>query len=422
MSNYLAIATVTATLQRLLQDSIQRDVDGARVTAIRPNGIGSGTPESGVNLFLYQVNYNTALKNTEMQGLRSKTHPGRRQSALDLSYVFSFYGNEGELEPQRLLGSVVRTLSDKATLDTKMFRETITDSSLGYLTDSDLAYQDQQMTITPLDLDLEALSKVWSVFFQAPYLLSLAYSVRAVVIDGEETAQRALPVREPQFGVMPFPHQPVVERVQAEAGARAPILANSKILIQGQRLKGPWKTQVRLGKTVMNAREVSDGQIMVELSDVPAAQLRSGSQTLQVLHPAFGLLGGNRNRPAIASNGFPVILRPTILELSASQLDDQGEGLYSGQVNVQVDLSIAPGQTVVLALNQWSIDNPTAYLFAAAPLEQLSQRVSFPIWKVKPGSYLARLQVDGAESLLEVDRDASSKTFNWFERPRIEIG
>lgn len=421
MSNYLAIATVTATLQRLLQDSIQRDVDGARVTAIRPNGIGSGTPESGVNLFLYQVNYNTALKNTEMQGLRSKTHPGKRQSALDLSYVFSFYGNEGELEPQRLLGSVVRTLSDKAALDMKMFRETITDSSLGYLSDSDLAYQDQQMTITPLDLDLEELSKVWSVFFQAPYLLSLAYTVRAVVIDGEETTQRALPVREPQFGVMPFPHQPVVERVQAEAGVRAPILANSKILIQGQQLKGSWKTQVRLGKTVVNAREVSDRQIMVDLSDVPAAQLRAGSQTLQVLHPSFGLLGGHRHRPTVASNGFPIILRPSILELSVSPLDDPGEGL-SGQVNVQVDLSIVPGQTVVLALNQWSIDSPKAYLFAAAPLEQLSQRVSFPIWKVHPGSYLVRLQVDGAESLLEVDRDTSSKTFNWFDRPRIEIG
>ena len=41
MSNHLAIATVTATLQRLLQSAIQGDVEGARVTTVRPDAIGT---------------------------------------------------------------------------------------------------------------------------------------------------------------------------------------------------------------------------------------------------------------------------------------------------------------------------------------------------------------------------------------------
>jgi hypothetical protein len=61
VSNYLAIATVTATLQRILQSSVQADVDGVRVTTVQPGQIGKGTPETGLNLFLYQVSRNLAL-------------------------------------------------------------------------------------------------------------------------------------------------------------------------------------------------------------------------------------------------------------------------------------------------------------------------------------------------------------------------
>ncbi|MFM7887916.1 MAG: hypothetical protein ACKPCM_14775 [Pseudanabaena sp.] len=45
MSNYLAIATVTATLQRILQSVIQQDIEGARATTLPPAGISTGAPE-----------------------------------------------------------------------------------------------------------------------------------------------------------------------------------------------------------------------------------------------------------------------------------------------------------------------------------------------------------------------------------------
>ncbi|NJO20286.1 MAG: hypothetical protein HC838_09910 [Spirulinaceae cyanobacterium RM2_2_10] len=41
---------------------------------------------------------------------------------------------------------------------------------------------------------------------------------------------------------------------------------------------------------------------------------------------------------------------------------------------------------------------------------------------VKPGQYLARLLVDGAESLLNQDRDPQSPTFEQYISPLLQIG
>jgi len=45
MSNSLAIATVTATLQRLLQRAIAEDFPKAKITIVRPEASGNNTPK-----------------------------------------------------------------------------------------------------------------------------------------------------------------------------------------------------------------------------------------------------------------------------------------------------------------------------------------------------------------------------------------
>ncbi|NET09003.1 MAG: DUF4255 domain-containing protein, partial [Symploca sp. SIO2B6] len=177
MSNHLAFATITATLQRTLQAAIQVDVDGARVTTLRPNEIGNSTPENGVNVFLYQIITNPALHNIDATPLRSRGLSVKRQAALDLYYILSVYGNDSELIPQRLLGSAVKTLNDNRVITQAMIQETCDRSTLTVLRESTLADQVQQISIMPLDLTLEDLSKTWGVFFQTPYVLSVAYKV-----------------------------------------------------------------------------------------------------------------------------------------------------------------------------------------------------------------------------------------------------
>src|SRR5207253_6261201 len=126
MSNFLAIATVTATLRQVLTGSVGVDVPGASVTTARPNGTGAGTPTTGVNVFLYQVTPNGSWRNEDLP-----TRDGggsvvqRPRAALDLHYLLTFYGADAQLEQQRLLGSVVRTLHERPVLTRQAITGTV---------------------------------------------------------------------------------------------------------------------------------------------------------------------------------------------------------------------------------------------------------------------------------------------------------
>ncbi|MEM8604424.1 MAG: DUF4255 domain-containing protein, partial [Cyanobacteria bacterium P01_H01_bin.121] len=147
MSNHLALATVTATLQRMLQAAVQNDLRGAQITTVSPSEIARGTPETGVNIFMYQVVNNPAMHNIDATPFRSGGNPVRRQAALDLYYMFSFYGNNSELAPQRLMGSVVQTLNDQRVITQEVIQATCNDSTLTFLQNSNLADQVQQINV-----------------------------------------------------------------------------------------------------------------------------------------------------------------------------------------------------------------------------------------------------------------------------------
>ena len=77
MSNFLAVATVTATLQRELQSAIGVDVPGATAMTVRPDTPGHGVPEVGVNIFLYEIAPNAAVRNRDLP-----TRSGNGQTAV----------------------------------------------------------------------------------------------------------------------------------------------------------------------------------------------------------------------------------------------------------------------------------------------------------------------------------------------------
>ena len=416
MSNHLAIATVTATLQRLLQSVIQQDVDGARVTTLKPNAIGSSTPESGVNLFLYQAATNLALKNGDTKAFRARKGPVRRTTSLDLFYMLSVYGNEAELEPQRLLGSVVRALSDKTVLTPEMIQAAISDAA--FLQQSNLVDQTQPLTISPVDMDTEELSKVWSTFFQAPYNLSVAYKVMAVVIDGEISPRRALPVRERQLsgGVAPFAQQPVLEKVVAQADALAPISRTTPLRLTGTNLSHA-NTQVQIGSAAVTPSAVTAAEILLSLEQVQENLLRAGIQSAQVLHH----LPQQSGTIPLRSNAVPFVLRPSVVNIQLLGSEGIDDDPRTGQLQVTTDVPVHPDQQAVVMLNEWSTTNPGSYLFQAPSRPNATNRLEIPFNDVKPGDYLLRLQVDGADSLLTVDTDPNSKTFNWFNGPRVVI-
>jgi hypothetical protein len=420
VANHLAIATITATLQRMLQESVQMDVEGARVTTIRPSDIGNGTPETGVNLFMYQVVSNPALHNIDATPARSRGNPIRRQAALDLYYMLSFYGNESELAPQRMLGSVVRTLNDRSVISAETLQATCLDGRFAFLRDSTLPEQVQQITMLPLDFNLEDLSKAWSVFFQTPYVLSMAYKVLVVTVDGQETATRALPVRHRPNGVSPYWVVPQVDRVVSQAGLYEPILAGSTLSIRGRQLKGHDRTQVRICGQEVLPMQVSDTEIILPLSMLPDGSLRAGMQSLQVIHSSDH--DRNTRQRSIESNAVPFVLRPQLMQVAVMSMEEVDDDIYNGMLEVEVNLPIDPSQRVVISLNEWSVGSSASSLFEAVRRSQETRIVQIPLADVKAGEYLVRLLVDGAESQLVVDTDPNSSTYDWFIGPRITIG
>jgi hypothetical protein len=424
VANHLAIATITATLQRMLQESVQMDVEGARVTTIRPSDIGNGTPETGVNLFMYQVVSNPALNNIDATPARSRGNPIRRQAALDLYYMLSFYGNDSELAPQRMLGSVVRTLNDRQIVTADMLQATCLDSRFSFLRDSTLAEQVQQITVLPMDFNLEDLSKAWSVFFQTTYVLSMAYKVLVVMVDGQETSTRALPIRQRSNGISPFWITPQIDRVVAQAGIYEPILAGSTLAIRGRHLKGRDRTQVRICEQEVLPMQVSDTEIILPLDLVSAAHLRAGMQSLQVIHSSSAEQNPDPSlrQRGVESNAIPFVLRPQVTTVNLLATDEVDDDVYNGILEVEINLAIGTSQRIVVSLNEWTVGSSVSYLFEAEQRSQVTQIVRIPMENVKAGEYLVRLLVDGAESQLVVDNDPNSETYEWFVGPRIAVG
>jgi Pvc16 N-terminal domain len=431
MSNYLAIATVTAALQRLLQSSIQADVEGARVTTVRPENLGAGTPEVGVNLFLYQVTQNPVWGNSNVPGRQRRGEATRQsQTPLDLHYLISFYGNDVEMESQRLLGSAIRTLDDSSILTRDLLRETINDSNFRFLAESDLADQTEKIQISQIDLELDELTSLWSSFFQSPYMLSCTYKISVLLLDGSTPSRRALPVRDRQVAASPFSIQPVIEQIISESGRYQPITRESVLLVRGSQLQSG-NTQVRIGSALIAPLSVTATQVRLALSALPIEALRAGVQGLRIVHCREESLAGQAGRQnrstAIAtqkiveSNVEAFILRPELIEISVTEITSSDDEFRSVDVLLTADLSIAPDQRVVLALNQRHVSEPNDYLFEAEPRAENTDRVTVRIRNIFPGEYLARLIVDGAESLLEIDTNPNSPTYEQYINPLLVL-
>lgn len=192
MSNYLAVATVTKALAQILDTAVKSAVNSAGAVTQRPD---PGTKTACVDLFLYQVTPNAALRNSDLptrnaQGLVST----RPTSALDLHYLMSFYGDDAKFEPQRMLGAVVRSLLAEPGLTRARILSVSKDDNGDTMSGSNLADAVEQVKFTPQGLTIDELSRIWSIFYQVPYALSLAYIATVVLIESEEPALATLPV------------------------------------------------------------------------------------------------------------------------------------------------------------------------------------------------------------------------------------
>lgn len=416
MSNFLAIATVTATLRQVLDDAVSKDVNGASAKAVRPNAPSNLLPNPGVNVYLYQVTPNAAFRNADVPTRGPDAGLVQRpRAAMDLHYLLSFYGEEGELEPQRVLGSAVRVLHEQPILPRQKIRDVI--NAAAFLTTSNLDEEVELVKLTQLPLSLEELAKLWSVFFQTAYVLSVAFQASVVLIEGKAAPRATLPVRERNLYVIAF-QQPVIESIASAAGPQQPIVVGSTLRITGAALRGN-VTRVRIGQQLATP---APDQVSATQIDVPLpGGLRAGIQSAQVEHPT--LMGTPPTlHSGVESNAAPFVLQPTII-LAVSNVGptlDNGtpvvvDGVTLRSATITTTFTPLVGRTQRVKLLLYEFNAPggrpaRAYVFDAPlangitnPAQSDTATIAFPIERVVPGSYLARVHVEGAESPLTAD-------------------
>jgi hypothetical protein len=201
MISSLAIATVTAALRLMLQNAVNESFSGAEVVSGHPRDFASAGKKTGINLFLYQVAHNAAWRNRVVtMRLRDDAPPEQRKPdqvarvpviPLNLYYVISVYGDERTYEPHRLLGAALAALHMAAQL----LPEALESVAGEFPADAEQEIavgQFEPIKLNPVQLNLEELSKLWSVFFQVPYALSVAYEASVALLAADR--QQWLPV------------------------------------------------------------------------------------------------------------------------------------------------------------------------------------------------------------------------------------
>jgi hypothetical protein len=414
VSNSLAVAMVTAALRRILGEALVAvpagGVENARVTTLRPDMLAAADGDArGINIFLYQVAASPAWAGNALPTRRDDgSLMNRPEQALDLHYLLTFSGDENALEPQRMLGAVVTALVAEPVLGRQQLRDIIAaavaDDPATWQQFSDLPDQVELVRFTPQPLSLDDISKLWSNFYQAPYRLSTTYQASVVLLDADMQLQPALPVltRGVDAAALTIP---VVSRVVAGSSPADPIVPGTTIRIEGQQLRGTYVTRVRLDDAEVPVPP--DGATGTRLTLTLPANTPAGLHGLQVLHPR--LVGTPPVERAGAESAIvPLLVRPGI----SGPVTTAAGAAGAVDVTAPVRPPVGRAQRVVLILNEHHppADRAArAYAFTAplpaSSAPETADHVTVTVTGVVAGTYLVRIQVDGAQSVLTAGAD-----------------
>ncbi|WP_224285433.1 DUF4255 domain-containing protein [Streptomyces sp. LS1784] len=412
MSNHLAIATVSEALRLLITRALSPDIPFAvEVSARKPPTEPPTDPT--ITVFLYQVTPNASLRNRDAPTRATDgTVLTRPAAALDLHYLISCYGEETQLVGQRLLGCVVRALTEQPLLSRQLIEEAATQP---YLVGTDLAASPQRVRFTPTPMDVDEMSKLWMTLFQTPYALSVAYQATAVFVEGKADPVAGKPVLRRSVRAAPS-RGPVVERVLSRpagsqgAPAEGPVTKDRELVVDGSGLRADLVV-ARLGerRVTVDPGGVRDDRLVVAVPE----DLPPGVFQVQVLH---GLALDGRpaaEHLAVESNVQTFARQPRIVAPIGTADRSDGPAGVSARLDFRLDLPLRNDQQVLLLLDELHppAGRPEASRQFRAPAPPLPRtdpfEVRVPVVGVRPTAYLARIQVDGVPSELTVSGDGA---------------
>jgi len=454
VSNALAIASVTAVLKDLLNNGvIDHQLSGVvgevTVSALPPDRllVAGQAETSRINLFMYHVTPNSGWRNV---GLPSRSSSGDRTSnpplALNLHYLVSAYG-ANEFDAEILLGYAMQMLHETPILTRDGIRRTLSPASpvggailpppLNALVASELADQIEQIRITPETMTIEDVSKLWMAI-QSHYRPTAGYQASVVLIESKRSARSALPVANDKRRIFVVPFRfPAIYDVVNTLGDREPIAVGSTIAIRGRDLVGD-STFVNLHgvEIVPSPAAMTPDRIELVLTSPLPAGLYAGVKGIQIVQ-RIAMGDPLVDHRGTESNAASFVLRPTITNgpvippadvvapvSTTETIDGVLVQLRAGALRVVLNPRVSRDQRVTLLLNELNVVPPAvthAYSFKApasnglAPGVADTDTIEIPFSRVVAGTYLVRVQVDGAESTLVQDAGGL------FNEPRVVL-
>jgi Pvc16 N-terminal domain/IPT/TIG domain len=389
LSNFLAIATVTETLRRLLQQEIGFEIPGINITIQPPDTITAPPPAGGLNIFLFHVSKNQGFSGVDLPTRNSNFELMQRPLlGIDLHYLLTAYGDgNNDLAAHAILASTIRILHESPLLSKNQINDTI--MLTPELAGSDLAEQMEQVRITPQPLSLEEITKLASSFFENRYRLSTVYLATVVLLHSVGDVRSTLPVRKPAIHVIPF-KQPLIQRIEPQVIEWS---NNARITIIGKNLKHDEIVVVRIGQVDVTPQpsDVTNDRISVTIPN----NVTAGIKSIQVAHE---LRFGTRPDPyrIFASNIAAFVLAPTITNIVTPMPVRRGSDLV-----FNIEPAVISGQKVECLIGSLTISIPS--------MTGNQVLVPIPVDIIPPGApqtdFLLRVRVDGAESFLQTDRE-----------------
>lgn len=420
MSSALAIAAVTASLKDLLNDGLMdhdlTTLGSFTITAQPPDRISTGATENNqLNLFLYQVTANSGWRNVglpshDASGVRVATPP----LALDLHYLLSAYGAQ-DLNAEVLLGYAMQVLHDTPVLSRQQLRTalgapapvdgTLLPGPFGTLSAVDLADQVELIKVTPVFLNSDDLSKLWTAM-QARWRPAMAYLVSVVLIQSQGGARSPLPVlkrgTDDRGPIAQGAPAPVLTSARAAASALQPaVRLGEELLISGTNLSGSSSQgsfSVRLENTGLGiafdlvATLLNVSQLTLHLPDVALDFTAMAGWAVGVYSVALEVTPPAASTPHWLTNRVPLALAPLI---TVSPL-----ATAAGTVNLTVTCAprIRASQEAQVRL-LFGLSEVAATLIDTPANSALPTTLTFAIPGVAAGAHVVRLRVDGIDSL-----------------------
>lgn len=243
MSTATAIGMVSESLRDLLAGEMTL-TPPVNVTVLAPDESGGNRR---INLFLYKIQENPALKNLDWQVKRGEpTQLVPPPLSLNLFYLLTSYspnqGQAGNSAAHEILGEAMRVFYENPIVPQDYLVDGLKDAK-------------EQIKVVLNTLDMEELSQVWNTFTK-PFRLSALYEISVVQLDMLSESERAMAKRVRKIGRpdvrAPF-NPPVVESIEPVSGP-----VGTEITIRGENLSG-WKAYV----TVMR-RQIIAGMNLTE--------------------------------------------------------------------------------------------------------------------------------------------------------------